>query len=60
MESESWDEQRLYRECLQLINSHKVNREDIVEPVVPFRNLATEYLKIAKSPETLVKLGVDY
>lgn len=55
-----WDEQRLYRECLQLINSHKLNGEDIVQPVVPFRNLATEYLKIAKSPETLVKLGVDY
>ena len=55
-----WDEQRVYRACLRLIADHRLDGDEIVQPVVPFADLADEYPKIANAPETLVKLGVDY
>ncbi len=55
-----WDEQRLYRACLRLIDDHRLDGDGVVQPVVRFAHLAEEYPKIADSPETLVKLGVDY
>ena len=55
-----WDEQRVYRACLRLIADGRLDGDEIVQPVVPFADLAEEYPKIADAPETLVKLGVDY
>ncbi len=55
-----WDEKRIYRECLKLINEGRLVGEKVVQPVVPFASLAEEYPKIATEPDRMVKLGVSY
>ncbi len=55
-----WDEARIYDVCWQLILDGRLTGEEIVDPVVPFEELPTEYPKIATSPGTNVKLGVEF
>jgi len=55
-----WDEARIYSVCWQLILDGRLTGEGIVDPVVAFEDLPTEYLKIANSPGTNVKLGVAF
>ena len=55
-----WDEARIYAVCWKLILDGRLTGEEIVAPVVPFEELPAEYLKIATSPGTNVKLGVAF
>jgi threonine dehydrogenase-like Zn-dependent dehydrogenase len=55
-----WDEKRVYATCWRLICEGKLTGEPVVEPVVPFESLPTEYPKIATDPGSNIKLGVKF
>ena len=54
-----WDESRIYDTCWKLLCEGAVTGDPIVQPVVPFDELLTEYPKIASNPESNVKLGIE-
>lgn len=55
-----WNNKRVYEVCWRLICEGKISGEAIVQPVVPFGDLVTEYPKIDTSPGDSIKLGVKY
>lgn len=56
----NWDEGRLFEVCLRLLGDGSLDCRPIVQPVVPFDELLTEYPKIAAAPQQNIKLGVRY
>jgi threonine dehydrogenase-like Zn-dependent dehydrogenase len=56
----NWDENRLIEVAWRLLAEGHLHCEDVVQPVVPFADLAVEYPKIATHPETNIKLGVRF
>jgi len=55
-----WDEPRLFQSVWRLLSTGVVSGEAIIDPVVPFGDLVTEYPKIATNPESNIKLGVSF
>ncbi|MCZ7649595.1 MAG: zinc-binding alcohol dehydrogenase [Planctomycetota bacterium] len=55
-----WDNSRVYETCWRLIQEGKIDGVPIVDPVVPFESLLTEYPKIDSEPQHSIKLGVKY
>jgi len=55
-----WNEDRLFKVCLQLLTEGRISGESIVAPIVPFGDLVNEYPQIGSEPETHIKLGVVY
>lgn len=55
-----WDEKRLYATAFRLLSEGQLRGDEIVQPVVKFDDLLTEYPKIATQPEATLKLGVEY
>ncbi|MDE0227420.1 MAG: zinc-binding alcohol dehydrogenase [Spirochaetaceae bacterium] len=55
-----WDEERLFDVSWRLLTDGSLCSEPVVQPVVAFDDLLTEYPKIATAPEHNVKLGVRF
>lgn len=55
-----WDNTRVYETCWRLICEGQIDGRSIVQPVVPFDSLLTEYPKIDTEPQNSIKLGVKY
>ena len=55
-----WDEERLFEVSWRLLTGGSLCCEPVVQPVVAFDDLLTEYPKIATAPERNVKLGVRF
>lgn len=55
-----WDEERLFDVSWRLLTGGSLCCEPVVQPVVAFDDLLTEYPKIATAPEHSVKLGVRF
>lgn len=55
-----WDERRICATCWRLITQGRLSGEYIVEPVVAFEDLVTEYPKIATDPGSSIKLGARF
>ncbi len=56
----NWNEDRLFSVVWRLLASGAIKSEPIVQPVVKFDDLLTEYPKIATHPQANVKLGVRF
>jgi threonine dehydrogenase-like Zn-dependent dehydrogenase len=56
----TWHEGRLFDVAWRLLKSGAINAELLVQPVVPFDDLLTEYPKIATHPHENIKLGVQF
>jgi threonine dehydrogenase-like Zn-dependent dehydrogenase len=56
----NWDEDRLFSVCWRLLSEGQLNCEAVVQPVVAFDDLLTEYPKIATHPEENIKLGARF
>ena len=54
-----WDEQRIFHTCWRLLCEGHLTGEPIVQPVVPFDALLSEYPKIATQPADYIKLGAE-
>jgi threonine dehydrogenase-like Zn-dependent dehydrogenase len=54
-----WDEQRIFGTCWRLLSEGRITGEPIVQPVVPFGALLSEYPKIATQPAEYIKLGAE-
>ncbi len=52
-----WNEQRILDTCWKLLGEGRLTGEPIVQPVVAFDDLLTEYPKIASQPGVFLKLG---
>lgn len=52
-----WNEQRILDTCWKLLSEGRLTGEPIVQPVVAFDDLLTEYPKIASQPGAFLKLG---
>ncbi|MCY4482563.1 MAG: zinc-binding alcohol dehydrogenase [Spirochaetaceae bacterium] len=55
-----WDEERLFEVSWRLLTGGSLCCDPVVQPVVAFDDLLTEYPKIATAPEHNVKLGVRF
>ena len=55
-----WDEPRLFEVSWRLLTDGSLRSEPVVQPVVAFDDLLTEYPKIATGPEHNIKLGVRF
>jgi threonine dehydrogenase-like Zn-dependent dehydrogenase len=56
----NWDENRIFDVAWRLLASGALVAEPVVQPIVAFDDLVTEYPKIATEPETNIKLGVHF
>jgi threonine dehydrogenase-like Zn-dependent dehydrogenase len=56
----NWDETRLFAICQRLLENGSLRCEPILQPVVSFADLLSEYPKIATHPEENIKLGVRF
>ena len=56
----NWNHDRLIDEAWRLLASGRLETEAVVQPVVPFDDLAGEYPKIATDPGANVKLGASF
>lgn len=56
----NWNQERIVAETWRLLKTGQFETEAIVQPIVPFEQLAEHYPKIATNPETSVKLGVSF
>ncbi|MEE2659794.1 MAG: zinc-binding alcohol dehydrogenase [Candidatus Latescibacterota bacterium] len=56
----TWNETRLLEVSWRLLCDGSLRSEPVVQPVVAFDDLLTEYPKIATSPEENVKLGIQF
>ena len=52
-----WDNERIYAHCWDLLKAGRLSGEAIIQPVVRFEDLLSEYPKIATRPEEIIKLG---
>jgi len=55
-----WDENRIFDIVWRLLADGTLRTEPIVQPVVNFADLLTEYPKIATQPQENIKLGVKF
>jgi threonine dehydrogenase-like Zn-dependent dehydrogenase len=55
-----WNEQRLERTCLDLINAGRLDGVPIISPVIPAADLLDHYPRIAADLHANVKLGVTF
>jgi threonine dehydrogenase-like Zn-dependent dehydrogenase len=55
-----WDEGRIYATCWRLLCAGRLTGEPVVDPVVPFDDLAVELPRIASDPGSSIKLGVRF
>lgn len=55
-----WNNTRIYESCWRLLCEGRVTGEPIVGPLVAFEDLLTEYPKIARHPDRIIKLGVQF
>ncbi len=55
-----WTEKRIYATCWRLICEGKLTGEPIVDPIVAFEDLVTEYPKIATDPGSSIKLAATF
>ena len=55
-----WDEARLMNVAWRLLERGQINAEAIVQPIVDFEALPTEYPKIAEDTANYLKLGVAF
>ena len=53
----NWNGQRIFDACWRLLCEGQIDCEPIVQPVVPFDDLAHEYPSIATHPEDNIQLG---
>jgi hypothetical protein len=53
-----WSLRRIDQTCRSLIERNRLRGELIVDKIVPFDDLPTEYPRIASDPQTVIKLGV--
>ena len=56
----NWDEGRLFTVAWRLLASGALVTTAIVQPIVAFEDLLTEYPKIATQPADSIKLGVRF
>jgi threonine dehydrogenase-like Zn-dependent dehydrogenase len=56
----NWDEGRLFEVAWRLLANGNLKSEPIVQPLVAFDDLLTEYPKIATQPDQNIKLGVRF
>jgi threonine dehydrogenase-like Zn-dependent dehydrogenase len=56
----NWNEGRIFEVAWRLLTSGALKTEPIVQPVVPFADLLSEYPKIATEPSQNIKLGVQF
>ena len=56
----NWSHDRLIGEAWRLLASGGIETEAVVQPVVPFDDLAEVYPKIATDPGANVKLGATF
>ena len=56
----NWNENRLVEVAWRLLSDASLRCEPVVQPVVAFDDLLTEYPKIATAPDKNVKLGVRF
>ena len=56
----NWNETRLFEVCWRLLGDGSLRCDPVVQPVVAFDDLLTEYPRIATAPEQSVKLGVRF
>jgi threonine dehydrogenase-like Zn-dependent dehydrogenase len=55
-----WNEGRIFEVVWRLLSDGQITCEQIVQPVVAFDDLLTEYPKIDTNPEQNIKLGVRF
>jgi threonine dehydrogenase-like Zn-dependent dehydrogenase len=53
-----WNNERIYAHCWELLKAGRLSGEAIIQPIVRFEDLLSEYPKIVSRPEDYVKLGV--
>ncbi|MFN8485979.1 MAG: zinc-binding dehydrogenase [Caldilineaceae bacterium] len=56
----NWNEERLFEVVWRFLAAGAIKTEPIVQPVVHFSDLLTEYPKIATQPDKNIKLGVRF
>ena len=55
-----WNDGRIIDTCFRLIRDGKLQTEDIVQPIVPFKDVVEAYIHIDEHPEKSIKLGVEF
>ena len=55
-----WDNRRIINTCFRLLRDGKLQTEDIVQPVVAFKDVVEAYIDIDEHPERSVKLGMEF
>ncbi|MEZ4868387.1 MAG: zinc-binding alcohol dehydrogenase [Caldilineaceae bacterium] len=56
----NWNETRLFEVAWRLLSTSAIQSIPIVQPIVDFADLLTEYPKIATHPQANIKLGVRF
>jgi threonine dehydrogenase-like Zn-dependent dehydrogenase len=55
-----WNRKRIEDTCWDLLMNGYINCEDIIEPIVPFKESADAYVKyVDQNPELSIKMGVE-
>jgi len=55
-----WSAARIEEHCRSLIESGRLDGPAIIDKVVPYENLKTEYRSAMDDPSTVIKLGVEF
>jgi threonine dehydrogenase-like Zn-dependent dehydrogenase len=55
-----WDFARIQSESLALLVEGRLQADDLIDPTVPFSQVAEAYREINEHPERSIKLGVDH
>ena len=55
-----WNFKRICGEALDLLVEGKLKADGLIDPVVPFKEVANAYMEMNAHPETAIKLGVDH
>jgi len=56
-----WNRKRIEDTCWELLMNGYINCEEIIEPIVPFKESAESYEKfVDQQPELSIKMGVDF
>lgn len=55
-----WDDKRLIDTAFRLLQQRRIGLDDMVQPIVPFREVVEAYIAIDEHPERSIKLGVRF
>jgi threonine dehydrogenase-like Zn-dependent dehydrogenase len=55
-----WNDRRIIDTCFRLLRDGRLQTENIVQPVVPFKDVVDAYISISEHPERSIKLGVAF